>query len=203
MLRLLVLPAAVATVLAASACASGEAGPAASTDASSASSAPPSSAAPSTSAAPSSPAPSTGATPGSSPSAGPGASESEQGAPDALHSTDAAMQGDPGEPGLPAFSGASIDDVLRLGAVASWIERPERIALSLPASPSCWATAAEPIAESPTRIRVHMSVPEPCEAPNGARTYVVTVPEGIDTGAELQLAVVGLQLEFTLTLPAG
>lgn len=203
MLRLLVLPAAVATVLAASACASGDLWPGASTDASSTSSAPPSSAAPSTSAAPTTAAPSTSATPGSSPSADPGASESGQATPEALFSTDAALQGDPGEPGLPQSSGASIDDVLRLGAVASWVERPERIALSLPASSSCWATAAEPIAESPTRIRVHMSVPEPCAAPNGARTYVLAVPEGIDTGAELQLAVVGLQLEFTLTLPAG
>lgn len=130
------------------------------------------------------------------------ASAAPSGPPEALRSTDA-MQGDPGEPGLPEQSGASIDDVLRLGAVASWVDQPRLIALSLPASSSCWAFASEPVVESPTRIVVHVEQSEPpCDPLDAARTYAIAVPEGIDASADLQLAVEGLEYEFTLTLPA-
>jgi len=193
MLRMLVLPAAVVSVLAASGCASaGDVAPGASSAGGA-----PSSAAPSPSGAPS-----TTATPDASEPADAGAADSGQPTPDALYDAQAA-QGDPGVPGLPQSSGASIDDVLRLGAVASWVDRPEVIALSLPASSSCWASAAEPVAESPTRIVVQVAAPVACEAPDGARTYSIAVPDGVDTRAALELAVVGLEREFTLTLPAG
>jgi hypothetical protein len=171
--RMLVRSAAVVTVLAASACASAGDAPGAHPDVST-----------------------------TEPADG-GAVGSAQPTPDSLYSTDAAVQGDPGVPGLPESSGASVDDVLRLGAVASWAERPELIALSLPASSSCWASAAEPVAESPTLIVVEVAAPEPCEAPDAARTYSIPVPEGVDPSADLQLEVVGLEREFTLTLPAG
>ena len=59
----------------------------------------------------------------------------------------------------------------------------------------------EPKVESTTRIVVSVEVPTTCEAPDGARTYAIPVPPGIDASAEVELAVVGLELEFTLTLP--
>lgn len=182
MLRILTLPLAVVTVLASTACASG--GGVEQT-------------APATTGASPEPEASTGApaeVAETAPGGPAGAAESSSAA--------AGMRGDPGVPGLPESSGASIDDVLRLGAVATWMDRPERIALSLPASGSCWALAGSPVVESSTRIRVHVAQPEPCEGADAARTYAISVPSGVDTSRELELAVEGLEHEFTLALPA-
>ncbi|MGC5077890.1 hypothetical protein [Agrococcus sp. DT81.2] len=187
MLRSLALPAALVTVLAASACASASDVPRTVTDAT-----------PSTSTSTSPP---TSATPTPTESADEGTTEPRE-STDAPDSTEAALEGDPGVPGLPQSSGASVDDVLRLGAIASWTERPDLIALSLPASSSCWALAAEPMLESPTTIVVEVAAPEPCETLDAARTYSISVPDGTDTSGELQLQVVGPEHEFTLTLPA-
>ncbi len=189
MLRSLALPAALVTVLAASACASPGDVPRTMTDAT-----------PSTSTSTSRP---TNATPTPTPTGSDGEDTTEPGeSSDAPDSTGAALEGDPGVPGLPQSSGASVDDVLRLGAIASWTERPDLIALSLPASSSCWALAAEPMLESPTTIVVEVEAPEPCETVDAARTYSIAVPDGADTSGDLQLRVVGPEHEFTLTLPA-
>lgn len=154
-------------------------------------------------------APSTVETPTAGPSASSGPSDAAGTAaptapnppPAGLLGTATPAAGDPGAPGLPEGSGASIDDVLRLGAVATWVERPSLIALSLPASGSCWASVGDPVAESTTRIAVEVDRPASCDAPDDARTYAIAVPPGIDASAELQLAVVGLEHEFTLALP--
>ncbi len=198
MLRILALPVALAAVLASSGCTSAD-GPAAT--------APAGESASESGAATGAPA-SGGAE--AAPSADPDASDapdasstdaSGSSAPETLTSTPV-PEGDPGVPGIPDQSGASIDDVLRLGAVASWSEQPRLIALSLPASSSCWAFAAQAVAESPTRIVVRVEQPQPCDPLDGARTYSIAVPAGIDASADLQLAVVGLEHEFTLSLPA-
>lgn len=200
MLRMLALPVAVIAALAASACASGGAQDAESAD----------------TAAQQAPASEAGSAQESSAEGGteqtaeqsaegeggsPAPSGSGWDSPEALDAPDASMRRDPGVPGLAGASGASIDDVLRLGAVASWIEPGERIALSLPASEACWAFVAEPVAESPTRIIVQAEQPEPCASPDAARTYAVEVPEGVDASAGLELVVEGLEHHFTLTLP--
>lgn len=185
MLRILTLPVAVVAVLASTACASGG-GVEQTAPATTGASAEPEQAEASTAA----PAEVAETAPGEPA----GAAESSSAA--------AGIRGDPGVPGLPESSGASIDDVLRLGAVATWMERPERIALSLPASSSCWALAGSPVVESSTRIRVHVEQPEPCEGADAARTYAISVPSGVDTSRELELAVEGLEHEFTLALPA-
>lgn len=198
MFRLLALPVAVAAVLASAGCAMADRGDESAPSSPDASTTPPGAASPGASA------PAATATDGVEPSAGQGTEEPLASESDAsASSTPTALDGDPGVPGLPQQSGASVDDVLRLGAVASWAEQPGRIALSLPASSTCWAFAGEPLVESPTRIVVQIERPEPCDEPDGARTYAIAVPEGVDTSADLQLAVVGPEHRFTLTLPAG
>lgn len=192
MLRLLALPVAVAAVLASSGCAAGDRGGEPTAPGTTPGEAPEAYASPSSEA----PAEDGGATGGPTGSAAPSTAP-----PAAMSSTAPAPSGDPGTPGLPEHSGASVDDVLRLGAVATWIERPVLVALSLPATPSCWAFAGAPEVESTTRMVVRVEVPTTCEAPDGARTYAIPVPPGIDASAEVELAVVGLEHEFTLTLP--
>ncbi|MGM1028405.1 MAG: hypothetical protein ACQEWM_00890 [Actinomycetota bacterium] len=198
MLRSLALPVAVAAVLTLSACASVD-------DASSTAPARPGASATQTGTSPAPDASATAPSETEPSDAEPTASATESGSgqPEDSSATDAAAQGDPGVPGLPQLSGASIDDVLRLGAVATWIEQPVLIALSLPATSDCWPFAAEPVVESPTLIVVHVELPQPCGAPNAARTYAIPVPDGVDTSADLHLAVVGLEHEFTLTLPSA
>lgn len=105
-----------------------------------------------------------------------------------------------GEPGLPAHSGASIDDVLRLGAVASWVDAPGSFAISLPASPDCFASAGTPVAVD-GQVVVAFEPAVECVTGDGARTYTMAVPEGIDTGQTVEVAVEGLDLQFTLALP--
>lgn len=191
MLRLLALPIAMAAALAPAGCAAGERGgtstaPGIAPDASMSSGR----------ATP----PSASSGPGDEGAAGT-TDPASSAPPGLLSSPSPAGAGDPGTPGLPDGSGASVDDVLRLGAVATWVDRPALIALSLPASSSCWAFAGEPVAESTTRILVEVDEPSACESPDDARTYAIEVPAGIDASAELQLAVVGLEHDFTLTLP--
>lgn len=133
-----------------------------------------------------------------------GASDTAEGAGSALRSDTLSVAAalDAGTPGLPAGSGASVDDVLRLGAVATWIDAPDMLAISLPASTDCWPSAAAPVVESASELSLEF-VPGACAAFNSARTYVVEVPEGIDAGADLEVAIDGLAHQFTLTLPAG
>lgn len=199
--RMLALPIALAAVLATAACASAgdQAGSApTATDASST----PSQSAPSTASAEPGGAAESGAAPESEAPEPSGTAPSGSGSPHTFGATDPAMRRDPGQPGLPAASGASVDDVLRLGAVVSWLDQPSRIALSLPATSTCGPLAGEPVLESPTRIVVDFDPPaQPCGPPDGARTYEVQVPSGVDARADLEVAVVGLELEFTLTLP--
>jgi hypothetical protein len=114
-----------------------------------------------------------------------------------------ASQLNAGEPGVPRHSGASVDDVLRLGAVATWVDSPEVFAVSMPASSDCWASAGEPVVAAEDRLVVAFVQEESCESPDAARTYTLRVPEGVDAAAGLELAIVGLQHEFTLTLPPG
>lgn len=196
MLRMLALPVAVIAALAASACASGGAQDAESADTAAQQ-------APASEAGSAQESSAEGSTEQSAEGEGgsPAPSGSGWDSPEALDAPDASMRRDPGVPGLAGASGASIDDVLRLGAVASWIEPGERIALSLPASEACWAFVAEPVAASPTRIIVQAEQPEPCASPDAARTYAVEVPEGVDASAGLELVVEGLEHHFTLTLP--
>lgn len=207
MLRIRSLPVTVAAVLAVSACAAGggvssrapqapDASPTQSQTAPPTDAPGPGGEQPSADASqPGSAEPSAGAAAPSADASRPGTASPEP--PSAL----AAVPGDHGVPGLPANSGASVDDVLRLGAVAGWAEPPALIALSLPASSSCWAVVAEPVVESPSRILLRVAQPQPCEAPDAARTYSVAVPDGIDASGGLQLSIVGLAQEFTLTLP--
>lgn len=204
MLRFLALPVALAAVLASTGCAIVDGG--------GATAGPDASASESGTVAPGAPASGDAGSAEPEPSASddqeasdapPSIDASDSDAPETLSSTPV-PEGDPGVPGIPDQSGASVDDVLRLGAVASWSEQPRRIALSLPASGSCWSFAGQAVVESPTRIVVRVEQPQQqCDALDGARTYVITVPAGIDATADLQLAVVGLEHEFTLTLPAG
>lgn len=185
MLRLLALPVAVAAVLASSGCAAGDRG-----GESTAPNAPPAEA------------PEASAPPSSDGTGEPtGSAEADASPPAAMSSATPTASGDPGTPGLPEDSGASVDDVLRLGAVASWIERPVLVALSLPATGSCWAFAGEPVVESTTRLVLRVEAPTTCEAPDRARTYAISVPPGIDASAAVELAVEGLDQELTLTLP--
>lgn len=109
---------------------------------------------------------------------------------------------DQGEAGLPTASGASIDDVLRLGAVATWVDAPEELAISLPASESCWPTAGEPTIVTPTRILIEIAPESGCDVPSSARTYTVQVPAGVDASAGLEIELDGFPEPLTLTLPA-
>lgn len=115
----------------------------------------------------------------------------------------AAAQGDPGEPGLPAHSGASIDDVLRLGAVASWAHAPEVLAISLPATADCWAIATAPVVLTPDALSIEFVPGEGCGEFDTARTYTVEVPAEIEAAAGLEVSIEGLQHHFTLTLPGS
>lgn len=205
--RMLALPIALAAVLASTACAS-DGAPAATSPTGSDGSSAQSQAAPSSGAAEPSGTAGSGEGDGEAAQSGTPApsdsAQSESVRPHIYDSTDPAMRRDPGQPGLPDASGASVDDVLRLGAVASWLRHPDWIALSVPATSTCAPLAAEPVLESPTRIVVDFDQPsEPCGPPDAAQTYEVPVPDGVDARADVQLAVVGLEHEFTLTLPAG
>ena len=115
---------------------------------------------------------------------------------------DPGSTGNPGEFGLPPASGASIDDVLRLGAVATWVDAPDELAISLPATDECWPTAGEPTVVSPNRISVTFAMDAVCQAPDAARTYTLQVPPAVDTSADLEVVVEGLPDRVTLTLPA-
>lgn len=128
-----------------------------------------------------------------------GASESATSSADALSGMAAALN--TGEPGLPRSSGASIDDVLRLGAVASWVDAPRSFAISLPASSDCWASAGEPVAVD-GQVAVEFVEDPECATADAARTYTLAMPEGIDTGEPVEVSVEGLALDFTLALPA-
>lgn len=110
---------------------------------------------------------------------------------------------DPGVPGLPLGSGASIDDVLRLGAIATWVDAPGVLALSLPATGECWASAGAPTVASASELVVEFTDATACGVAQTARTYTVQVPEGIDPAAELTVSIEGLATPFALTLPAS
>ncbi|MCR8671250.1 hypothetical protein [Agrococcus sp. HG114] len=107
-----------------------------------------------------------------------------------------------GEPGVPEQSGASVDDVLRLGAVAVWIEEPSVFAVSLPVSAECWPSAGEPVAVDGGVVVPFVS-DATCAVPTAARTYTLQVPEGVDASGGLELSVVGLEQDLTLTLPTS
>jgi hypothetical protein len=129
--------------------------------------------------------------------AGAGADEGDASALSAQSS----MRLDAGSPGLPAGGGASIDDVLRLGAVATWLDAPDVVAVSLPATGECWAVT-DAAAESSTRLVVAFAEAEVCEEPAPVRTYEIEVPEGIDAREGIELAITGLDESPTLELPA-
>jgi hypothetical protein len=128
-----------------------------------------------------------------------GASESAAAGADAFSSTSASLN--TGEPGLPQGSGASIDDVLRLGAVATWVEAPDVFAISLPATSDCWASAGEPVAIDGS-VAVSFVQEGECAMADAARTYTLPMPAGVDTSETVEVAVEGLDLRFTLALPA-
>lgn len=142
--------------------------------------------------------------PEGSDAAGGDAAESRDLQPEAFSSGDATLRRDPGVAGLPAGSGASIDDVLRLGAVVTWVEESERFALSLPYGEHCAAFAADPVAagDGSNTVVVAFDEPEPCVDPTTARTYTFGLPAGIDPDVDVDVAVEGLTYGFTLTLPA-
>lgn len=130
-------------------------------------------------------------------------SESTRGDSDLRVGTPSAdAPGDPGEAGLPTASGASIDDVLRLGAVATWVDAPDELAISLPVAQGCWPTASEPTMVTPARISIEFAAESVCEVPSSARTYTVEVPDGVDASAGLEIELEGLPEPVTLTLPA-
>jgi hypothetical protein len=110
---------------------------------------------------------------------------------------------DAGEPGVPPHSGASLDDVLRLGAVAVWIEEPSLFAVSLPAAQECWPSAGEPVASSDDAVVIAFVQDDACTAPTAARTYRLEVPADVDAGAGLDVSLVGLDEEYSLHLPAS
>ncbi|WP_306231989.1 hypothetical protein [Agrococcus beijingensis] len=128
-----------------------------------------------------------------------GASESAAAGADAFSSASASLNA--GEPGLPQGSGASIDDVLRLGAVATWVEAPDVFAISLPATSDCWASAGEPVAVDGS-VAVSFMQEGECAMADAARTYTLPMPAGVDTSEAVEVAVEGLDLQFTLALPA-
>lgn len=132
------------------------------------------------------------------------AAESRDLQPEAFSSGDATLRRDPGVAGLPAGSGASIDDVLRLGAVVTWVEESDRFSLSLPYGEQCAAFAADPVAagDGSNTVVVAFDEPEPCVDPTTARTYTFGLPAGIDPDADVEVSVEGLTYGFTLTLPA-
>lgn len=153
---------------------------------------------------PQEPARSTG--PAEASDAGGGADAADAGDTDAsalrTGSMEATLRSWEGEPGLLAGSGASIDDVLRLGAIATWVDAPDVLAISLPATADCWAAASAPDAVSSTRISIEFSLGQECGAFDAARTYTVRVPAGVDAARPLEVVVEGLEHRFTLTLPA-
>lgn len=108
---------------------------------------------------------------------------------------------DPGTPGLPEGSGASIDDVLRAGAVATWVDEPDVLAISLPVAADCWPTAAPPAVVSETELEVAFA-PAECGTAHTARTYTIDVPDDIEPDADFEVAVEGLAHPVTLPLPA-
>lgn len=110
---------------------------------------------------------------------------------------------DEGEPGVPHHSGASVDDVLRLGAVAVWIEEPSLFAVSLPAARDCWPAAGEPVSGSEHLVVVPFLRDESCAMPTSARTYLLQVPEDVDATPGIDLSLVGLEEEHSLRLPAS
>ena len=109
----------------------------------------------------------------------------------------------PGEPGLPQQSGASVDDVLRLGAVVVWLDEPSLFAVSVPAAQDCWPRAGEPVASGESSLVVAFLQDEACATPTAARTYRLEVPVEVDADDGIDLAVVGLDEEFALRLPAS
>ncbi|WP_413316613.1 hypothetical protein AA0Z99_08225 [Agrococcus sp. 1P02AA] len=135
-----------------------------------------------------------------------GAAESPAVAPDS-----AALQAAPlggrdrptqGEPGIPGGSGASVDDVLRTGAVATWVSGAETFAISLPASGECWPSAGTPTVVADQQLSVAFDGPGSCPGADAARTYELALPDGIDARAEVEVALEGLEHRYTLTLPA-
>lgn len=135
-----------------------------------------------------------------------GVAEGSAGASDAaaLQATPLGGQEQPhdGEPGLPVDSGMSIDDVLRTGAVATWAGGGESIAISLPASATCWPTAGVPTVVDERQLSVAFVAPEGCAGADSARTYELELPDGVDASGELEVGLDGLEHSFTLTLPA-
>jgi hypothetical protein len=138
----------------------------------------------------------------SSMTSGPGTSPRAAAALEAVRSA-SPEELDAGEPGVPQESGASLDDVLRLGAVVVWIEEPSLFAVSLPAASDCWPSAGDPVASSDDSVVVAFVQDEACATPTAARTYRLEVPEDVDAGAGLGLSVVGLDEEYSLRLPAS
>lgn len=111
------------------------------------------------------------------------------------------VRGDEGEPGLPEASGVSMDDVLRVGAVATWVDEPHVLAVALAVAEECWPAAGAPVVASSTRLAIEFA-PAECGSAHAVRTYTVEVPEGIDPGPDFEVAVEGLPHELTLPLPA-
>ena len=109
----------------------------------------------------------------------------------------------PGEPGVPLESGASVDDVLRLGAVVVWIEEPSLFAVSLPVAEDCWPAAGDPVPSSERSIVVAFLQDDACAMPTTARTYRLEVPTEVEADAGLDLSVVGFEEEYALRLPAS
>ncbi|GAA3596984.1 hypothetical protein [Agrococcus terreus] len=107
-----------------------------------------------------------------------------------------------GEAGVPAGSGASVDDVLRLGAVVLWADPPGTFSLSVPAAEECWPTAL-PAYAAGGAIGVDLIAAEGCAVGDAVRTFSFDVPDGVEVGDGVDVVISGLEAGTgTAALPA-
>lgn len=115
-----------------------------------------------------------------------------------------ALSLDSGVAGVPAGSGASIDDVLRGGAIAMWTGEPGTFTLTVPASSTCIPSVFGAEAVSASQIAVELVASAgPCPEPDEARTYELRVPDGADASGGLEILVGGIEdAPSAIALPA-
>lgn len=109
---------------------------------------------------------------------------------------------DQGFEGLPRGVGASVDDVVREGALATWSSAPVEFALSVPADPECWPAARQPTADAEGTVVVALEHAEPCAPGARVRTFLLPVPEGADRADGLTIEVLSDEGDVRLELPA-
>ncbi|WP_404311737.1 hypothetical protein LG314_10340 [Agrococcus terreus] len=153
-------------------------------------------------------APSGSATPLSAPTFEPTPSSTAGGAPGAAADSTGTLEAQRlpvlmGEQGVPAGSGASVDDVLRLGAVVLWADAPDSFSLSVPASEECWPTALPAYAAGGGAIGVDLIAAEGCAVGDAVRTFSFDVPDGVEVGDGVDVVISGLEAGTgTAALPA-